>query len=718
MENQEKVGPGTGDSTQDFGTEGNPEGNPEAPDGNDPTDGDKEPTDETGDDDDDNVPGDDDDDTAGDDDDDDDDTTVDDKFESVSQSFDTSLVQAASVTSQLDDPFLTQELTLVREYNDVARQYRQGTRPNFTDNFDQGHGGSATSEEFNQLANRPLDILIVIDNSGSMEQEQVNMAGKLQPLLSFVEDTDWRIGVVTTDPNKTCLRALIEKGDADIANKFENALQAGTNGSNNERGVLTAVRSLAGTCLNQPWIRNDSTLAVLMVTDEDNCSDGTECSGKNYASGSYLIDYLNSIRVAGVNAKVYGIFWHPSQSDAECATGYNKANIYSSIVDATNGTWGSICDADYTPTLEAISRNIQSVLGTKFTLSKAPDAGTVKVFVDGVETNDYTVNGRVIQFNNVPPADGSRVRVDYAYGAQPIVNSWSLRYEPVVGRTSVSVDGIALNDTEFSVNAGTRVVTLNSTPAEKAKIVVNYTRNDDLNKKFSFIDSVKQNSMRAFVNGVEVFNFTVSNFLGIITVQFDEAPEENALIDLLYTQVGQAVTRYPFNADDGAPVDLVGYEKVGGGTVRVSYNAGGFVDINSDDWEEGLEIILRYDNLDRQMFEVPLPQMPIAQSLEARGGNKVCKNSLVLDSQTVKVAGCNFPDDATSVEVKYDFLVASYTEFTFDAAVVPPETTYQAWEVFVDGTPTKDYTRVGGVITFPQELPIYSKVEVRMTVKK
>src|SRR5690606_34937717 len=137
-------------------------------------------------------------------------------------------------------------------------------------------------------------------------------------------------------------------------------------------------------------------------------------------------------------------------------------------------------------------------------------------------------------------------------------------------------------------------------------------------------------------------------------------PEENAKIDILYTQIGQPVTRYPFATEYGAPIDLAGYDKDSGKVVRVTYNAGGYIDINQNDWREGLQLGLRYDNVERQEFEVPLPQIPIPQSLEARGGGKVCRNSLTLDGQIVKIAGCNFPDDAMVVEVKYDFLVNSY----------------------------------------------------------
>src|SRR5690606_4781259 len=47
------------------------------------------------------------------------------------------------------------------------------------------------------------DILIVIDNSGSMEYEQRNMAQRVSNFLSILQGLDWRIAVTTTDPTST-----------------------------------------------------------------------------------------------------------------------------------------------------------------------------------------------------------------------------------------------------------------------------------------------------------------------------------------------------------------------------------------------------------------------------------------------------------------------------------------------------------------------------------
>ena len=57
-----------------------------------------------------------------------------------------------------------------------------------------------------------------------------------------------------------------------------------------------------------------------------------------------------------------------------------RAPAYHRLVESTGGKYGLICDADYTQTLSAISRDIAGILKSQFTLSQVPDSGEVWVF--------------------------------------------------------------------------------------------------------------------------------------------------------------------------------------------------------------------------------------------------------------------------------------------------------------------------------------------------
>jgi hypothetical protein len=626
--------------------------------------------------------------------------------------FPSHLLGDGTATQDLDGAFLEQQLTLIRQYFDRSRQVRQVVRPVVNNHFDQGHSGAANTETFDQVANRPLDILVVVDNSASMEQEQNNLAGKLAPLLNAVVDTDWQIGVVTTDPNQNCLRKLIRKGDADAANLFRNAVTAGINGSGNERGVLMAVRSLSGSCLSQRWIRDESTLAVLFVTDEDNCSNGTDCGNNNYGKASYLYDYLAAIREPGKNARVYGIFWHPSQDQTMCPTALNKANIYADLVSKTNGTWGSICDADYSATLTNISQNILVVLNSRFTLRYMPDPGTLRVFVDTQEvTTGWTLSGKVVEFAT-PPADGALVTVSYRYGAVPIKSTFPLNYKPLADRVKVVVDGVEADPATYTVNTAAPAIEFMTPPAERAKIAVTFTRDVPLTSQWLVGDNVKPGSMTVKVDGVVTTDFTVTEAIGLVS--FNPVPPEGAYIDFIYTAVGPTVTKYPFSTTYGAPKDLVAFDSQTAAPVRVSYTPG-FVTVNSNDYVEGRMVTLRYDNVPRQRFSVDLPQEPVVSSVVISGGSLDCKAPYVtVTGTTVNAQDCGFADDVSQVAVGYQFVVESYQEFTFAGDDLPGPKDWQEWHVFVDDEETTEFTRDGNKITFAAPLPVGSMVKIQL----
>ena len=167
-------------------------------------------------------------------------------------------------------------LTLDAVTRSHSETFEQVNRPSYTDLFKQGHMPSMHNETFTQKSNNGLlDILIVIDDSGSMSDEQNHLAQRMDPLLSAIKDTDWRIGVVTTSPNHQCMRAVINKNDANYANDFKDAIQAGASGGT-ELGTDNALLCLR--CSTPSWVRANSSLAILFVTDEDDDSSANQAT--------------------------------------------------------------------------------------------------------------------------------------------------------------------------------------------------------------------------------------------------------------------------------------------------------------------------------------------------------------------------------------------------------------------------------------------------------
>lgn len=420
----------------------------------------------------------------------------------------------------------------------LSLEYTQDAFPLSTVRFEQGHLGTAASESFLQNKPSALDILVVVDNSQSMEAEQKNLATKLQPLLSAVQQADWQIKVVTTDQRDGCGGTLIKKADADAARLFEVAVtQAGIQGDGVERGIAQAVLGLQ--CPTQPWLRTDSSVAVLILTDEDNCHAGAGddaiygCFGQASRYGEYLSNYLASIRKLGETARVYGLLWHPSQSQAQCPSALNRGHEYAKVIAATQGKFGSICDADYTSTLQAISADVAQTLLYAFELKQIPDQGTLEVLVDGQKWDKFELAGKNIKFSQPPPI-GAKVEVSYRFGAEGEVrSSFKLPKPPAAGSVQVKVNGTAIAADELTVDATSGTITLKTSPAERTTIEIQYQELVTLKDQFQIGTGHDPATVKVWVNG-NAANGKYQSDTGIVVVE--PAPPADAKIKISYSR--------------------------------------------------------------------------------------------------------------------------------------------------------------------------------------
>ncbi|MGE0173416.1 MAG: hypothetical protein AB7T49_11535 [Oligoflexales bacterium] len=623
-------------------------------------------------------------------------------------SFDSHVVQQDKVVSDLNSKTIQSGIELQREKIAKKKEFKQVQRERFSDIYYQGFSGDAAVEEFEQGVAKALDVVVVVDNSSSMKEEQRNLATKLKPLLSYLGNSDWQIGVVTTDADR-CNFSLIQPSDPDQETKFANAVNVGTDGSNNEQGILAARRALEGQCFTGNWLREQSTLAVLIVSDEDNCSDGEGCKGKPYAKASYLTDYLASMREVGVNARVYGIFWHPSMDQSECATGERRAPIYSELVDATSGHWGSVCDADYSDTLSRISSDIGVILSRKFTLRDTPDIGTLKVIVDGKEiSTGYTVTGRVVSFSEAPKA-GSRVRFSYRYNGQEMKVRFALTNAFDPKSLTVSVDDAIVKPGLYQVDPMAKQVVFANMPKPRAKIKIDYREDKPLSTQFSLGDKPYRNSLKVTVNGVATTKFTVDAQNRIL---FSEAPTDGAEISAAYAVGGTAITKYPLNVTPGTEDSLRVYDSTGA-EVDFAYTTG-WVTIADHEFQDGRKITIEFDNINRDDLVVTLPHTPLAGNVVISDGqNTICENSQVVDKSTLIIQNCAFDENLKQIHVAYDY-ESILTEFELRSAKLQDPEAAQ-WHVFVDGVETDKYERVAWKVILTETPTKPSVILIRLS---
>ena len=270
--------------------------------------------------------------------------------------------------------------------------------------------GSVT-EIFAGQATPQVDVLFVVDDSGSMSAEQASLAANFDAFIHAAEDweTDYRIGVTTTD--LTLGGAL--QGSSPIvtaanAEQFKENVLVGTAGSLVEQGLAAASASLTGAFA--PFLRPDAALVMVFVSDEDDQSAGPV---------SQFVTAFRSIK-SGQDELLtaYAIVGPPGG----CLEGGGSAEgglRYIQAAEETGGAFASICDPSFGSALQTFG---EGTFGPRssFALAGTPKPGTLEVLVDGVLCDEsawtLTGGGRTVHFaSDSPclPADGADVKVSY-----------------------------------------------------------------------------------------------------------------------------------------------------------------------------------------------------------------------------------------------------------------------------------------------------------------
>jgi hypothetical protein len=197
-------------------------------------------------------------------------------------------------------------------------------------------------------------------------------------------------------------------------------------------------------------------------------------------------------------------------------------------------------------------------------------------------------------------------------------------------------------------------------------------------------------------------------------VTFNTPPVEAASIELSYSVIGTPVYQYPFSAPPGTPTDLDAFDTITMVPIRVTY-ANGVMTVNPDEFIEGRKVTVRFQDSSQKSYDVPLPQNPLAGSIRVAAGTIICPPAnITITGQIVNVKNCNFPDNVTTVRVDYQYIAASYQEFTLKLEKIPAAMDYQIWTVWVNDVVTTSYTRTLNVIKFPAPLPFPSEVRIRL----
>lgn len=205
-----------------------------------------------------------------------------------------------------------------------------------------------------------------------------------------------------------------------------NATQ-GISGLGDER-PLQSMRTALDSPLNNGFLRPNSFLAIVLLTDEDDFShDGTEYLNNQYSNPAIhtvqsYVDYLDNLTSSTPERRRYNVHSIAIQ-DQTCLnqlnasfTGRRIGQRVNAMADATNGIRASLC-GNFATQLELIADNIIE-LSTQFYLSRVPDPATIEVHINGsvIPSSGWyynsTANSIVFQKAYIPP-QGAQIQVTF-----------------------------------------------------------------------------------------------------------------------------------------------------------------------------------------------------------------------------------------------------------------------------------------------------------------
>lgn len=262
-----------------------------------------------------------------------------------------------------------------------------------TDDAGRDAGGGANGADGDAAAPVPalgcdkMDILFVIDNSGSMQQEQANLAQnfpKFIEVLNAFNDgaLDYRVGVTTTSFPTEILgitltsgeegallksdgmtRPWLERTDPKVTETFTSLATVGVMGSGQEqqlRAAQAAVTARVEDGANASFLREDALLALVFLTDEDDGSFG-DSMGSGFpglpGSETPIADFIASFDETKGNRKRWATAVIAGDTAPMCTSQFGDATYATRLLDfvsqtGPNAVFSSICAGDLSGSLE------------------------------------------------------------------------------------------------------------------------------------------------------------------------------------------------------------------------------------------------------------------------------------------------------------------------------------------------------------------------------
>jgi hypothetical protein len=268
-----------------------------------------------------------------------------------------------------------------------------------------------------------LDIVFVIDNSGSMGIFQGELSNQMTSFMNVFLSTgaDFHLGFITTDRGFLQCSGIICWIDNSSANPVDWAQgvisQIGTSGSAWETGIQMTKRFFenidydTGGAPGTSFWRDDATTVIIYVSDEPDVSVG---------SWTAYTSFFDSLRPDINQMKHFAVIGdHPAGCSFQYGSIWRTIQFgsgYWDLVQRYSGEWYSICATDWGSQMQDLANTV--TIRTRFPLDEPdPIESSIQVLINGQLTTTgwfYDANNNSVVFEEgYIPEPSQTITIEY-----------------------------------------------------------------------------------------------------------------------------------------------------------------------------------------------------------------------------------------------------------------------------------------------------------------
>lgn len=276
------------------------------------------------------------------------------------------------------------------------------------------------NERHTQDEHKIVDILFVVDNSGSMNSQQNELAFQMNSFMNILENmnVDYHLGFITTDT--AILKSFggydwIDSNHPEPSIWASNVISAiGIAGSPNEQGIYFAhiFTSLMSTSSSRYW-RPNASYVIVYISDEP------DFSPNGYST---YFGFFDNVKQSPSLVRQFAVIGdYPGGCLFVNSVNGNSYNIpygagYYEMTQRYNGASYSICAADWGLQMQNLATEVS--IKSSFELQETDVIEeSIEVKVNGQVVNEWiydtTSNSIIFDYDHVPES-GNVIDIDYA----------------------------------------------------------------------------------------------------------------------------------------------------------------------------------------------------------------------------------------------------------------------------------------------------------------